>query len=301
MDEFILARNLIDEKYESVKRNLMLLALSGSISDLARRRKGKLLEVMTLRLYKLIYLRLYLYRRLNETLSIEPGRSETFVCDNRDPLRTSKSLDGTGLVLEEGSIDGVVTSPPYSTAVDYIRNDLPQLRVLNMVKQSEFEELERNMEGNPKPRLYRDERLLAEVIEESEFYKNLPAQAKQSVVRLRKAEREPEAMRSYKFFKDMHASLTAMSRLLRPGGKCAIVIGNNRYKVGEGDDDIEEVQNDKILFELAQREDVGLIPDRQSGGFISRPLEKTQAGYIRSETVLILEKPAIQRPNSPKK
>jgi hypothetical protein len=173
--------------------------------------------------------------------------------------------------------------------------------VLNMVKPIEFEELERNMEGNPKPRLYRDGRLIAEVTKESEFYKNLPAPAKQSITRLMKAGREPEAMRTYKFFKDMHASLIAMSRLLRPGGKCAIVIGNNRYKVGERDDDIEEVQNDKILFELAQRDDVGLVPDNLSGGFISRPLEKTQAGYIRSETVLILEKPTIPTPSSSKK
>jgi tRNA G10 N-methylase Trm11 len=300
VEEFLIARNLINRKYKSTMRNLMLLALGGSISDLARRRKGRLLDVMTLRLYKLMYLRLYLYHKLNETLNVKPAKSETFVCDNRRPFETFRSLDGSGLSLQEESVDGIVTSPPYSTAVDYIRNDFPQLRVLGLVKPGEFDELEKNMEGNPKPRLYRDERLMSEVIKESAFYGSLPASAKTSIAKLRKAGREPEAMRSYKFFKDMHASLIAMSRLLRPGGKCAIVIGNNRYKVGERDDDIEEVQNDKILFELAQGDDVGLVPDNLSGGFISRPLEKTQAGYIRSETVLILEKPATPRSSSRK-
>lgn len=301
VEEFLAARNLINKKYKSVTRNFMLLALSGSISDLARRRKGRLLEVMILRLYKLMYLRLYLYHKLNETLNVKPAKSETFMCDNRRPFETFRSLDGSGLSLYEESVDGIVTSPPYSTAVDYIRNDFPQLRVLGLVKPGEFDELEKNMEGNPKPRLYRDEQLMSEVIKGSTFYEGLPASAKSSISKLRKAGREPEATRSYKFFKDMHASLKAMSVLLKPGGKCAIIIGNNHYKVGERDDDIEEVQNDKVLFELAQRDDVGLVPDGQSGGFISRPLEKTQAGYIRSETVLILEKPTTPRPNSSKK
>jgi DNA modification methylase len=288
IEEFLIARNLINEKYESSMRNFMLLALSGSISDLARRRKGKLLEVMTLRLYKLMYLRLYLYDKLNATLGIEPAKSETFVCDNRYPLETFRSLDGSGLTIQEGSVDGVVTSPPYSTAVDYIRNDLPQLMILGLVKAGEFDKLEKNMEGNPKPRLYRDERLVSEVTEGSAFYESLPKVAKDSITRLRKAGREPEAMRTYKFFKDMHTSLVGMNKLLKVGGKCAIVIGNNHYKISETKE--EEVKNDQVLFELAQRKEVGFVPDKLTGGLIERPLEKTQAGYIRSETVVIMEK-----------
>lgn len=288
VEEFVLARNLINEKYKSAMKNFMLLALSGSISDLARRRKGRLLEVMTLRLYKLMYLRLYLYDKLKEALSVKPGKSETFVCDNRRPLETFQSLDGSGLTLLEGSVNGVVTSPPYSTAVDYIRNDFPQLRVLGLVKAGEFDDLEKNMEGNPKPRLYRDEGLVAEVTNESKFYESLPKIAKDSIKKLRNAGREPEAMRTYKFFKDMHASLVAMNKLLKVGGKCAIVIGNNHYKISENEE--EEVRNDEVVFELALRKDVGFVPDKLTGGMIQRPLEKTQAGYIRNETVVILEK-----------
>ena len=144
------------------------------------------------------------------------------------------------------------------------------------------------MEGNPKPRLLRDEKLVAEVVEESEFYGSLPQTAKDSISKLRKAGREPEAIRTYKFFKDMHASLIAMKKLLKVGGKCAIVIGNNHYKVSETDE--EEVRNDEVVFEMAQRKDVGFVPDELTGGMVQRPLEKTQAGYIRNETVVILEK-----------
>jgi DNA modification methylase len=288
VEEFVVARDLINENYKSTMKNFMLLALSGSISDLARRRKGRLLEVMTLRLYKLMYLRLYLYGKLNEVLDVKPGKSETFVCDNKRPLESSKSLDGSGLILRESSVGGVVTSPPYSTAVDYIRNDFPQLRILGLVRPGEFDDLEKNMEGNPKPRLYRDEELITEVTKRSNFYENLPKIARDSIAKLREAGRKPEAIRTYKFFKDMHASLVALNKLLKVGGKCAIVIGNNHYKISETEE--LEVRNDEVIFELAQRMDVGFAPDKLTGGLIQRPLEKTQAGYIRNETVVILEK-----------
>ncbi|MDG6900682.1 MAG: hypothetical protein JRM80_01780, partial [Nitrososphaerota archaeon] len=288
LEEFIVARDLINAKHKSIMRNFLLLALSGSISDLARRRKGKLLEVMTLRLYKTMYLRLYLYNKLNVTLSEKPAKSETFVCDNRHPLQTFTSLDGSGMTLRKASVDGVVTSPPYSTAVDYIRNDFPQLRTLELVKPDEFDELENNMEGNPKPRIYRDEQLGAEAKKGSTFYDSLPELAKESIEKLRRAGREPEAVRSYKFFKDMYHSLNGMNSLMRVGAKAAIVVGNNHYKISDTEE--EEVKNDRILFELAQGEEVGFVPDKVTGGFISRPLEKTQAGYIRNETVLVLEK-----------
>lgn len=290
IEEFVVARDLINRRYKSTMKNFMLLALSGSISDLARRRKGRLLEVMILRLYKLMYLRLYLYLRLNETLKITPGKSETFVCDNRRPFETKRSLDGSGLNLEKGTVDGIVTSPPYSTAVDYIRNDFPQLTILSLLKPEELSELEKNMEGNPKPRVYRNETLISEVTNSSPFYESLPLVAKDSISKLRKAGRDPEAIRTYKFFKDIYASLIAMNRMLKYGGKCAIVIGNNHYKLSEEEE--LEVRNDQVLFEIAQRKEVGFVPDKLTGGLIERPLEKTQAGYIRSETVVVLEKKA---------
>ncbi len=295
IEEFLIAKNLIEERYHSEMESLLQLALSGSISDLARRRKGRLLEVMTLRLYKLMYLRLYLFDQLNKSLRVKLGSSVTFISDNRDPIGTAKLPDGSAADLRPGSIDGVVTSPPYSTAVDYIKNDFPQLTILGLAgSRKELEELERRMEGNPKPRLYRDESLSREVNTESGFYGILPAAAKGSIRKLIAAGREPEALRTYKFFKDMYLSLIGMNRMLKLGGKAAIVIGNNRYKIS--DDEEEEVKNDQVLFELAQRQEVGFGPDKLTGGFISRPLEKTQAGYIRSETVLVLEKTVESAP-----
>lgn len=289
LQEFVLARRIIESSYKGGLRHFFLLALSGSISDLARRRKGGLLEVLDLRLNRLMYLRLYLFHKLNETLGITLSTSETYVCDNRFPFETARTLEGNSVELHERQVDGIVTSPPYSTAIDYIKNDFPQLIILEMIKsRKELEELERNLEGNPKPRIYRNDQLRQEVSNGSKFYNLLPDCAKESIQRLKNAGREPEALRTYKFFKDMYLSLIAMNHMMKKRAKCAIVIGNNRYKLDE--DNEEEVKNDKIIFELALRNEVGFAPDKETGGLLGRPLEKTQTGYIRSESVLILEK-----------
>jgi hypothetical protein len=289
LQEFVLAHKIIEGSYKDELRRLFLLALSGSISDLARRRKGRLLELLDLRLNRLMYLRLYLFHKLNETLGIPLATSATYICDNRYPSETARTLDGTRVELQKGQVDGIVTSPPYSTAVDYIRNDFPQLMILQMVKsRAELEELERNLEGNPKPRIYRNDQLRYEVGGGSKFYHLIPDYAKESIQKLRKAGRESEALRAYKFFKDMYLSLIAMNHLMKKGAKCAIVIGNNHYKLDE--DNEEEVKNDRVIFELALRSEVGFAPDKETGGLLGRPLEKTQTGHIRNESVLILDK-----------
>lgn len=41
-----------------------------------------------------------------------------------------KNATATGLPLEENSIDGIITSPPYSFAIDYVKNDEAQLNFL---------------------------------------------------------------------------------------------------------------------------------------------------------------------------
>jgi hypothetical protein len=75
-----------------------------------------------------------------------------------------------------------------------------------------------------------------------------------------------------------------MYRVLKRSCKCAIVIGNNRYKL---DGDYAVVKNDQVLREMALM--LGFKEDRT----IVRQLEKSQAGMIRCDSILILEKPSF--------
>ena len=260
-------------------RNFLLLGLSGTISDLTRRRSAEFIDVLKERLMDL-YLRICLFQKLNEILKIRLSTSETYIGDTRDMKNNCKTWDGETVEIKTDSIDAIVNSPPYSTALDYIKNDLPQLTVLNLAPS--LEQLEVDMIGNPKLKYYPNE-LEEEIESNHEGFKKLPTTAKDIVLRLLKRGRKKAALRTYKFFKDMYTSLREMSRVMKNGAKCAIIIGNNHYKL---DGDYVEVKNDKVIWEMAEREDIGLIRDK----VITRELEKTRAGMIRYESIVILEK-----------
>jgi DNA modification methylase len=179
--------------------------------------------------------------------------------------------------LQTDIIDAIVNSPPYSTALDYIKNDYPQLVLLGL---ADISLLEANMIGNPNLRVY-PASLLEEMKDEGSSYSRLPVEAKEVISALRRYGRTKEALRTYKFFKDMYLALKEMHRVMKNGSKCAIVIGNNHYKL---DSEYAEVKNDEVLKQMALT--VGFKEDRT----ITRELEKTRAGMIRYESILILEK-----------
>jgi DNA modification methylase len=243
-----------------------LLALSGATSDLVRRRKGKFVDVLRERLENL-YLRIYIFDKLNDVMKIKLGQSGTYAADTRDIK-----------MVESESIDAIVNSPPYSTALDYIKNDYPQLTLLQL---ADIPSLETNMIGNPRFKVY-SQSLLDEIRSCNPDFTNLPRDAKDIISTLVRYGRTKEAMRSYKFFKDMHLALKEMYRVLKCSSKCVIVIGNNHYKL---DGNYAVVRNDEVIKEMALN--LGFKEDRT----IVRELEKSQAGMIRYESILILEKP----------
>jgi len=243
--------------------DFLLLALSGAISDVARRTTESFFEVFKKRVNDL-YLRLYLFQKLNSVLDIKVGNSECIEGDTRNMAD-----------IKSETINGIVNSPPYSVALDYIKNDYPQLVLLELTKS--IEELDLKMMGNPRMNYNKDTRLF-----DSEKASNLlPESADKIVKYLIKNGRQEAGLRSYKFFMDMHKALQEMYRVMKVDSKCAIVIGNNHFKVGE---DYIEVPNDKVILELAQY--VGFKIDK----FISRELHKSSEGNIREESIIILKK-----------
>jgi len=277
VDEFILANEIARKIPDKEIREFILLGLSGTISDLARRKKAKFIDALTWRIAHL-YLRVYLFKKLNETLKIKLGKSITYVGDTRDMQKTCRTLDNQQTVIESDTIDADVTSPPYSTALDYIRNDLPQLTILGLVPS--MEQLEKDMIGNPRV-IYGHKELLKEIETNNPNFQEMPEHAKEVVSKILAAGRTKEALRAYKFFKDMHLSLIEMARVMKRGAKCAVVIGNNHYKLNG---EYEEVKNDEVFWKLAEK--VGFKKER----VITRVLEKSSAGNIRYESIVIIVK-----------
>jgi len=261
--QVLICKKLLSTVNDAQVREFLLLALSGTISDIARRTKEEFQVVFRKRVNDL-YLRLYLFQKLNEILDIKVGKSRTYEGDTKNMIN-----------IRSESIDGIVNSPPYAVALDYIKNDYPQLVLLELT--SSIKELDKKMMGNPRVN-YDRKALLAEVGKTSN---PLPESANKIVNYLIKNGRQQAGLRSYKFFIDMHKALKEMYRVMKKGSKCGIIIGNNHFKVGN---DYIEVPNDKVILELAV--EVGFTVDK----FISRELHKSSEGNIREESVVILKK-----------
>ncbi len=266
LKHILLGRELIKECGNKDIQNFLLLALSGVISDVYRRTTGTdFIEALKTRLRDL-YLRVYLFHRLNETLQIVLGSGESYVSDTRNMRE----------LIQNDEIDAIINSPPYSTALDYIKNDEPQLYILQMAS---IPNLETRMIGHPRLN-YRNGRLVEEMNSDAANLRHYSSYGSRLLTELSNG-RPEAAVRTYKFWADMIATTHEMYRVLRPGAKCAVIIGNNHYLVNKK---IVEVQNDRVFQEMAEK--IGFYTDK----LIRRNLEKTTSGEIRTESIVIVAK-----------
>jgi len=266
IQKIIVARELLKFFEDEDIRAFLLLSLSGAISDVARRTKNEFVRVLKERLNDL-YLRIYLFHKLNEVLKIKVGSAQCHVADTRDIK-----------VIKTESVDGIVNSPPYSTALDYIKNDYPQLVLLKLV--DSMDELEKDMMGNPRIN-YDKKELLKLVEDEKKDPLKMSSLAHKYVDMLLNGERQDAGLRIYKFFIDMLYTLEEMHRVMKKGSKCAIIIGNNHFLVHNK---YVEIPNGEVILEIGKK--LGFKEDL----VIQRELQKTSVGNIRRESVIIFEK-----------
>ncbi|MEM4367703.1 MAG: DNA methyltransferase [Candidatus Anstonellales archaeon] len=266
VQKIIIARELVNLFEDKKIREFLLLCVSGTISDIARRTKNDFEKILKERT-NYLYLKIYLFHKLNEVLKIKVGNSQTFVADTRNMK-----------VIKDNSIDGIVNSPPYSTALDYIKNDYPQLILLKLV--NSMENLEKDMIGNP--RINYDKKELIRFIEnEEKELLRISNLAHKYVKLLLDNGRIDAGLRINKFFLDMLQTLQEMYRVMKIGSKCAIIIGNNHFMIN---DKYIEIPNDEIILQISKN--VGF----KENIIIKRELQKTSVGNIQKETVIILEK-----------
>jgi DNA modification methylase len=155
--------------------------------------------------------------------------SETL--DINDVRLASGTAIDTG--LEPDSIDLAVTSPPYINAVDYPRTHQLEMYWLGLLGTGPLSHVKRRYIGTET--VYKDE------------YATLKTSGYETLDPILEKIYNSDPRRSFivfKFFKDMELQLTEMFRILKPGCRYCITIGNNLIRG-------VEIQSDKILSEIA--------------------------------------------------
>ena len=156
---------------------------------------------------------------------------ENFLGDVRNITSTTS--------IEPNSIDLVITSPPYATALPYVDTDRLSLFVFGFTDKKTFRELERSLIGNREISKYNREILDKEL--EGNFKRSvLPdtvMRLLEKIYKLNKSanvgfRRKNTSALLFKYFIDMHKGIEQISRVLKKNKYAFFVVGNNRTEAG---------------------------------------------------------------------
>jgi SAM-dependent methyltransferase len=128
-------------------------------------------------------------------------------------------IEGSALALpfDDASFDGIVTSPPYVPASSgretYLRSRGPSLIALDLVRESEIPE--------------RESRMVGSVLNRDGLGVELPAEITELVEWMRpQRARAPKAEATGAYFAQLDCALREMARVLKPGGRAAMVLAS---------------------------------------------------------------------------
>lgn len=175
--------------------------------------------------------------------------------------------------LDSDSIHLAVTSPPYINAVDYPRTHQLEMYWLGLLGDGPLSHVKRKYIGT-------------ETVYKAE-YENLRSSGYDTLDPILARIYTKDPRRSfivYKFFEDMKQQLSEMMRVLKPGGRYCVTIGNNMIRGVEvrSDEILSDIATSSVGFKLEQTFFSKLIRH-----FIRIPRPERMLG----EWVLVLRKP----------
>jgi len=165
--------------------------------------------------------------------------------------RNSATLGMLG--LERNSVDLVLTSPPYATALPYIDTDRLSLLVLFGMDSSARRPIEQNLVGS-REIVTKERRQFEQMINDGgnglpekvcEYLQDLYHRVSRADVGFRRKNMPALLQR---FFLDMATVIKNCYYVLRPGGEAMIVIGDNRMRV---ESDYERIPTTDFVQEIA--------------------------------------------------
>ena len=280
-DTALFLNRYIQTKVKKKYRNFFRCALASVVSDAFKMRKEPdIFHLMKDELWKMWKV-VYCFNEVKKFLRVEIGGKEIETADI-----TKK--DSLSRIVERNQIDLIVTSPPYSTAIDYVKKDLPQLLLLELIQSPK--ELDENMMGTLR-RTSDLEELSRHITKSTPLLLNkrnrfhkLPLAAQKFILDLKEEGNLKRALRCYKFLYNMWDALIQMHHVLKPKGKCILVIGNNVFKV-KGKK--REFRNGDFLEEMALHREIGFKKWHKK---MKRKYSKSSFGTILKEDIIFLEK-----------
>jgi site-specific DNA-methyltransferase (cytosine-N4-specific) len=194
--------------------------------------------------------------------------------------------------LKKNSVDVVITSPPYATALPYVDTDRLSLFAFGYTDKNSFRKLEETLIGNRE--ITKSKRVILDKELEMNFEESvLPEEIvsllkkiyllnKNSNVGFR---RKNTAALLYKYFLDMHQGINQVSQVLKKNKFAFFVVGNNRTTAGTENIDIP---TDDFIGLIAQANNFKLVEK------ISMTVQQSymihSKNSINTESILVLQR-----------
>jgi DNA modification methylase len=214
-------RDIEDKELREDLQNFCKLPLAYWMRSMLKKQSpSKILETYVDYLWKMFY-SVYYFQKFKKSIydfKLGDARIRTWDVRNLERIDDAEIREK----LEKG-IDGIITSPPYGTALDYIGEHVWALYALDLTKN--HLKLDREMHiGTPRV----SKSLASNILEKSNDFLSLPEIAQRPLLDMAKNGREKKAAAFYKYFVDMRDGFEQMSKVLRPGKKLVMIIGKQQ-------------------------------------------------------------------------
>ncbi|TFB10223.1 hypothetical protein E3V36_04605 [Candidatus Marinimicrobia bacterium MT.SAG.2] len=222
------------------------------------------------------------FQRLN-SFQVESS-IDIFLGDVRDIFSTTS--------IKPNSVDLVITSPPYATALPYIDTDRLSLFVFGFTDKKNFGQLEQSLIGNRE--ITKNKRKLIDIELEKNFkHSDLPDKIIESLKNIyflnKNADvgfrRKNKAAMLFKYFLHMHEGLQQIYKAMKRRKFAFFVIGNNKTKAGGKDIVIPTANFIELIAKQCKFEIVDKISMSVQPGYLIH-----SKNSINSEFILVLRK-----------
>ena len=183
--------------------------------------------------------------------------------------------------IPSGSVDLVLTSPPYVGHGDYVKNTKIELWFLDFIKRtSEMRQLRDSM-------IISHHRVSKARLKTEPIFRDQELSRVCSEISRKKLWSNTIHLTVQKFFDDLFLSMKQMYRLLAPGKFCIIIIGDSQFGG-------VHVESHKFLAKIAQRigfsvEEIALARRRRTGAQ-RKKVGGVKLGFSLGEYILVLRK-----------
>jgi len=255
LQKIIYLKNKIEQVQDKKIRNFFLLLLSQKIVEFSEKKRSNNFIVSFKSYVEDRYLTLYATFKLAEKLNVN-------ITDGKVKIIKADSTQMN--FIDDNSINGILTSPPYFDALDYIGNNKISIIILGFDEDLKF--------GSTKEYY-------------SKFKKydlELPESAINLIGLLKKSRRSLKAQIVEDYLKMMKLSFRECYRILKPGKFYAMVVSKYHSWIINGKE--QRIETSKVLADLGVSERFKLA------GVIQHGLSKADKGKINVEDILLFQK-----------